>query len=244
MAIYVDTSTQVKKKNRLLAGVFGWVFIGLLITIVSAYAVGFILVYSLTGRGSADFVSVANMYSWLMILSVTVHLVLTITMNVMLIRNRRDGNIMVPYILYTANFGIMLSPYVLLVESATLGIGLGMALLLFGVMYLVARFSKANLRPLGMIGGSLFIGLLLISLITAFLPTSTGLYWFLSLGSFAAIMLITMYDIWVVVRMDRELPEEYVTRNLQLALALRIYIDFIWILVRIIQFVAISRSYN
>lgn len=244
MEIYVDTSTQTKAKNRLLSGVLGWVFIGLLITIVSAYAVAFGLIAGLKSNGLVSIDQIVSAYQWLMILSLVVHLVLTITMNVMFVRNKSDKNLVVPYIIYTANFGIMLSPYVLVTDAATLGIGLGIALLLFGVMYLVARYTKANLRPMGMIGGSLFMGLFLISLIVMFIPDTTTLSWILSLGSFAAIMMITMYDLWIVVKADQHVPAEAATKNLKIGLALRIYIDFIYILIRIIQFIAVAKNRN
>ncbi len=244
MEIYVDTSTQTKAKNRLLAGVLGWVFIGLLITIVSAYAVALGLILGLKSNGLVSIDQMATTYQWLMILSAVVHLVLTISMNVMFVRNRSDKSLVVPYIIYTANFGVMLSPYVLVTDAATLGLGLGMALLLFGVMYLVARYSKANLRPMGMIGGSLFMGLFFISLIVMFIPGATSLYWVFSLGSFAAIMMITMYDLWIVVKADQHLPAEAATKNLKIGLALRIYIDFIYILIRIIQFIAVAINRN
>ena len=72
MEIYVDTSTQTKAKNRLLSGVLGWVFIGLLITIVSAYAVAFGLIAGLKSNGLVSIDQIVSAYQWLMILSLVV----------------------------------------------------------------------------------------------------------------------------------------------------------------------------
>jgi FtsH-binding integral membrane protein len=165
-------------------------------------------------------------------------IILIIYIQFRVFRHVGDANILVPYILYTANMGLMLSILILTYELETLGIAFGLTAGVFGIMALYARYTKRNLSGVGLVGIGLFFGSIILMLINIFMR-STQIMWIVSFVSFGAVMLITMYDVWRITKISESGVE---SRNLALYFALNLFVDFIYLYMRILQFVAIARS--
>lgn len=234
MATYVDT-TSTKERNRLLSASFGWMFLGLVITAVVAFGTVGILTLGLNGANPELALS---KYLWLLVGSGIFQIILIIYIQFRVFRHVGDANILVPYILYTANMGLMLSILILTYELETLGIAFGLTAGVFGIMALYARYTKRNLSGVGLVGIGLFFGSIILMLINIFMR-STQIMWIVSFVSFGAVMLITMYDVWRITKISETGVE---SRNLALYFALNLFVDFIYLYMRILQFVAIARS--
>ena len=95
------------------------------------------------------------------------------------------------------------------------------------------------------IGIGFFLGAGILSLI-GFVLALTGalgaymhLYWIISLLAFAAMMFITIWDMW---RIKQIAEQGAMNDNLALYCAFNLYVDFIYILIRILSLLARNRK--
>jgi len=240
MADYIYGTTKEAKKTSLLAQTFGWVTIGLILT--SVISIGLALLFNtlLNNAGTnAEQTALMNIYLIVLGIASVIQIVLVIVIQFSVIRKGpTEKNITVPYLLYAANMGIVLSFLVLLMEFEILVSSLAITVILFALMYLFAKQTKLNLRPAGIVGGTLLIGGIILSIVNIFLQSS-GLDWLLSFVLFGAVMLITLFDLWQVAKAS----EAGVTsKNLAVFFAFNLFVDFIYIFIRIIYFVLRARS--
>ena len=114
-------------------------------------------------------------------------------------------------------------------------------------MFLIGWFTKRDLSILGMIGFGMIIGLLFIGLFNViwmlFFPGFEMIYWVVSYGMFAAMLLITIFDINRVKRIADSGEQSNKTAIL---CAFNLYVDFIYIFIRILSIVVriYARSRN
>lgn len=238
MAEFIDVPIREAKKTSLLAQTFGWVAIGLAIT--SALAIGLALLIGnlLINTDAVGQAAILSNYSIVVIASGIIQFVLVMVIQFTVIRKGPTAkNMLVPYIIYTANMGVLLSSFVLVIETDILAASLGITLILFAFMYLIAKQTKRNLSGLGIVGGALLMGGLILTLVN-FLLRSSELEWILSFVLFGAIMFITMFDMWRITKIS-ETGET--SKGLALYFAFTLYVDFIYILIRIIWFLGIAR---
>ena len=213
------------------AKVFLYMFFGLAITTIVAFGIGGIIYYSLTQ--GADPNMVGNVYYGLLIGSGISLFILMIIINFVTLRGRHS--ILFPALLYSVLMGVLLSSFTLFIDWRILGMAFGITSGIFLLMTLIAVFTKGNLRPLLALGFGLFIGSAILSLVNWLIGSST-LYWIVSFAVFAAIMFITMFDIWNIKKIcERGAMSE----NLALYCAFTLYVDFIYILIRVIYFLII-----
>lgn len=241
MANYIyDTTQTTKKTTTLLAQTFGWVTIGLLVTSVISIGLAFLLnTLLMNATSAAQELALMNNYMIVLGAASIVQFVLVLVIQFGVIRKGpMEKNITVPYLLYAANMGIVLSFLVLLVEFDILVSSLAITVILFAMMYLFAKQTKRNLNGLAIVGSSLLIGGLLLALLNFFLRSS-DLEWMVSFILFGAIMLITLFDIWQV---NKASQAGVTSKNLALFFAFNLYVDFVYIFIRIVYFIALSRS--
>jgi hypothetical protein len=105
----------------------------------------------------------------------------------------------------------------------------------FLLMGLIATFTRGNLAPLGMMGFGLILGAGVIALVNWFIGSST-LYWIVSFAIFAALMFITMFDIWNIKKITENGAGD---RNISYYCAFIMYVDFINIFIRILLYLVI-----
>lgn len=231
---FYETPNQevVSSKSRSgavsFAKIFLYMFIGLAITTAVAFGVGALLVFS-----APDLQAFFNVYLGLMIGSGIALIIMTFVINLVILRGRHS--ILIPAIIYCVLMGVLLSTFTIFVDWYLLGMAFGITCGVFLIMTLIAALSKGNLSPLLMLGMGLLMGSLLLALINWIIGSNT-IYWLVTFAIFAAMMLITMFDIWNIKKIT-ECGE--MSTNLELYCAFTLYVDFIYILIRIIYFLMI-----
>ena len=213
------------------AKVFLYMFFGLAITTAVAFGIGGIIYYSLTQ--GADPNLIGNVYYGLLIGSGISLFILMFIINFVTLRGRHS--ILFPALLYCVLMGVLLSGFTLFIDWRILGMAFGITCGIFLLMTLIAVFTKGNLRPLLALGIGLFIGSAILSLVNWLIGSST-IYWIVSFAVFAAIMFITMFDIWNIKKICEK---GAMSENLALYCAFTLYVDFIYILIKVIYFLII-----
>lgn len=142
---------------------------------------------------------------------------------------------------YSIVMGALLSP-IFLLDIWTIIISLGSTCLAFGVMALIAWTTKKNLSGLAIFGFSLLIGAFILSIFNFIISIFTGfvlLQWLVSFLFFIAILILTIVDLNHVKRIAQS---GMATKNLAIWCALNLYVDFIYIFIRILAIVASLRG--
>ena len=111
---------------------------------------------------------------------------------------------------------------------------------IFLLMTLIAVLTKGNLHPLLMVGIGLMIGAGVLSLVNWLIGSDT-IMWIVTFAMFAAIMFITMFDIWNIKKICER---GAMNTNLALYCAFTLYVDFIYILIRVLIFLIIIFAKN
>ena len=226
-----------------LGKVFAYMFAGLLITTLIALGLGALFNYLLlNNQAVTDFSATgAAILLGLLITSAIGIIVLSFVVPITVARGRHS--VLVPSIIYAVLMGVLLSTICIVVPWYLLGITFGITSLIFGLMALIAFLAKGKLNGLAIAAIGLLIGAGFIAL-TMWILMLTGvdvtlLYWIVSLAVFAAMMLITIWDLW---RIKKIAENGEMTNNLSLYCAFILYNDFIYILLRVLRIVLIVMS--
>lgn len=229
-----EESRKAYNSNALsIAKVFGYMFGGLLITGLVAFLLAFIFFNWM----QSDFENASNVLFFLMI-ATSIGTIVTSFIVSLQMRKQKMSAVLIPAIIYTVLMGVMLSTFVLFLDWRLLGGAFIATSLIFGVMALISFLSKGNLNGLMIVGMGLIFGAGIISLFTWFLylispATFQIFYWIITLGMFAGMMFITMWDIWNI----KKLAEAgMLTNNVSLYCAFNLYVDFIYIFIRMVYF--------
>lgn len=232
----VETSSTA----RFMGKVFLYMFIGLLISAIFAGGTAALLLYVLEPQfgEQGDWV-----YIWTMIGSAFGLLIVAIWANFGVFRHK-TRLIYVPFILYSVFLGILCSSFVIFINIYDIAIAFGITCLCFATMGLVGFFSKASMKPFILVVIAVSIGLLLLTIVNCFLYFTNYVAWewidaIVTYGFFGVIMLITMIDMHNI-RKIAEKGEQ--SRNLVLYCAFTLYVDFVWILIKVLSIMARSRN--
>ena len=154
----------------------------------------------------------------------------------------RQGKTVGPaFFTYSIVMGALLSP-VFILDIWTIIISLGSTCLAFAVMALIAWTTKKNLSGLAIFGMSLLIGAFVLSIFNLIISLITGfvvLQWLVSFLFFFAILILTIVDLNHVKKIAQS---GMGTKNLAIWCALNLYVDFIYIFIRILAIVASIRN--
>ena len=246
MTSFTYDATDKRSVNSLIGRVYGYMFFGLLITAIVAIGVG--LLFNLWIFGtlgiSSDLGNIETINGTGLIVMFITMIVSAIALFIMSFvvhaRAFRGKALQIPALIYSLLMGTMLSSLVMFVPWPILGITFAITSGIFGIMFLMSYLSKGSLNALGMIGfalliGSAFLGLIgWIFMLTGFLGAYMHLYWIISLVSFAAIMFITIWDMW---RIKQIAQEGEMSDNIVLYCAFILYVDFIYLFLRVLRIV-------
>lgn len=220
--MYYDATVE-RSSSFSLSKVFGWLFMAMGITAVSAYGFAFLFMSNLiSGEAVAG----------IMIAAILLMFVETFVIQYRVLRNNKS--LLIPYIIYSLTMGVMLSTVIAVVNSVYIALAFGITAGLFGVMALYGYFTKRNLNTMGALAFTLLFGSLIVSLINIFMGSET-IDWIVSFVSFGAIMLFISFDMW---RIKKIADAGFGNSNLCLYCAFQLYIDFIYIFMRVISFMA------
>ena len=175
---------------------------------------------------------IANAYLGTMIASGIALLILTFVIQFVFLRGKHS--ILVPALIYCLLMGTLLSTFTILLENNywLLGMAFGITAGIFLLMTLIAVISRGNMAPLLMVGIGLLIGSGILALVN-WIIGSTMIMWIVTFAIFAAIMFITIFDIWNIKKICER---GEMTNNLALYCAFTLYVDFIYILIRVLYF--------
>ena len=212
-------------RKKILPQVFGWMFLGLLITFVSAYVV------------SINTNMLINIYSggfyWIFVI---VELILA---GVLSIRIGKMKGITATclYLFYTFLTGLTLSLIFVAYEMASIIVVFLVTALLFGIFALIGKFTKIDLSKFGIYLFMGLVGILILYLINIFIANDT----IDMIGCILGIIIFlgyVAYDIQRILRSEGTLEN----RNLAIIGAFSLYLDFINIFIDLLNLFGSSKD--
>ena len=241
-----NSGTMTKSTGLSIAKVFSYMFFGLLITTAIAIGLGILFQRVLLANASTDLEArIQETGALILLIALIVAfigiIVLSIVVPIVAIRNRHS--VLVPAIIYCVLMGVVLSTLVIFIDWFVLGLTFGITAGIFGLMALIALLSKSRLNGLAIAAIGLFVGAGILALVMWILMIAgveiTTLYWAISLITFAAVMLIT---IWDMARIKAIAERGEMNPNVSLYCAYVLYNDFIIIFLRLLRFVLLATS--
>ena len=222
-----------------IAKVFGYMAIFILVTALITIGLGVGLNYwLLSATTEEELVQLAETIVVLLIVAGVGLLVTTIVSQVVFLKGKHS--VVVPAIIYAALMGIVIGLVAALINDwAILGVTFGITAGVFGIMALIGLLSKGRLTALGLIGmglmfGAMFISLFMIIIMIFFPSLYEWYYWIVSFMMFAAVMFMTIYDISHIKALA---ANGALNKNLSMYLAFNLYVDFIYLFMRILMIV-------
>jgi FtsH-binding integral membrane protein len=210
-----------------LSRVFGWMGLALAITALLSFGV-----YLGLESGLID----QQLYGGLLIGAVVVYFLTYLFVMFSGLRGGR-GNALIPFILYAASFGVLLSTLPFVYPYEMIATAFGISAFVFGAFALYGAVTKQNLNSLGQFAIVALLGAIILMVINLFIR-SQPLDILLSFVVFGAVLLIVAYQVWVVKQLA---GAGMMTRNQEIMAALGLYISFMNIFLRILRFLAMSR---
>ena len=212
-------------KKKILPQVFGWMFLGLLITFISAYVV------------SINTNMLINIYSggfyWVFVIA---ELILA---GVLSIRIGKMKGITATclYLFYTFLTGLTLSLIFVAYEMSSIIIVFLVTALLFGIFALIGKFTKIDLSKFGTYLFMGLIGILILYLINIFIANDT-------INIIGCILGIIIFLGYVAFDIQRILKSEGTLENRNLAIigAFSLYLDFINIFIDLLNLFGNSKD--
>lgn len=212
-------------KKKILPQVFGWMFLGLLITFISAYIVSIntnmlIKIYS----GGFYWVFVIAELILAGVLSIRIGKMKGITATCL-------------YLFYTFLTGLTLSLIFVAYEMSSIIIVFLVTALLFGIFALIGKFTKIDLSKLGTYLFMGLIGILILYLINIFIANDT-------INIIGCILGIIIFLGYVAFDIQRILKSEGTLENRNLAIigAFSLYLDFINIFIDLLNLFGNSKD--
>lgn len=238
----LDKQTSSSSTGLNLAKVFAYMFSALIITAAIAVAVGF---GWRSWLQSADRSNVVGKINAILAVSGFLTIITTLIMNFVCLKQGKGVKIM--FYIFAALMGVTLSTLTIYTEELPIvGIAFGMTSAVFALMWLVAFIGKDKLNPLATVGITVLLGAGLVALITWIITLFTRnvnntVIWVLDFIIFGAIMLITIVDI---ARIQKIAAQGEMYDDLAVFCACTLYVDFIYILVRIATWLIIAYANN
>ncbi len=234
---------QKQTGHKFLGVVFFYMFIGLFITAGVSALLGLLFsnVWPITDYSNPEINTYYWSYMWVLIGASIAQIVLVIWISFAVLKSNK--NMWIPYVLYSICMGVLISSFTIFIPFYILAISFGLTCLCFGSMALLGYFAKGNLNNIALVAIGLFVGAAFIGLFNLFFfiwfPAAYDIiYLIISFATFGAMMLITMYDVWKIKKFTER---GETSNNIALYCAFNLYVDFIYIFVRIVYFVMIAK---
>ena len=207
--------------NKFLSKVFGWMFIGLLITFGTGFLVSsneIMLINILSGPGLA------------VILIMELLLVIFLSAR---IAKMSSSVAKASFILYSFVNGLFFSTYFVEFEISSLIFVFLITAIIFGIFALIGATTKLDLTKMGTYLLMGLIGIIICGVINIFVGSSSFDF-ILSVVGVILFLGYTAYDVKMIMNSDKfsMIPEE----NLAIYGALELYLDFINLFIRLIEF--------
>lgn len=238
-------SSNVTSSKSFVAKVFLYIGLGLLITFGVAFGLG-ALFTQLIGLGSPDIltdlnVAAAKTYLIILVSAIILEIVSLIWITISF---RRGRGSLVPYIIYTIVMGIFISAFTMFIDFWIIASSFGITSLVFGAMGLAAYLLGDKAKWFGIVGFGLLFGAIIVSLFNTIVwlitkdPATLQISSILSIVVLLAMLLITIFDFY---RMNKIAASGQGNNNLALYCAFNLYVDFIYIFIRVLSLLASAK---
>jgi uncharacterized protein len=226
---FTSNSQVDVRSSSFLSRVYGYMAVGIFISAIVAFAAafGFKAWFDFDQSESAYMT-----YLYVLIGSFVGLLITSIVISFVSLRGKHS--IIIPAIIYSILMGVVFSEFVLFVPFYIVGTAFAITAMTFGIMYFIGKVVKRNLNWLGTLGYGLLMGAFMLSIFFFILHLVDAFDWMYVLidgAIFVAMLLITMYDVWRIQQIANRGGE---SNNLALYCAFSLYVDFMYILMRLI----------
>lgn len=221
---FEEEYATVRGMNAFISKVFGWMFIGLLLTAGVAYYVS-TNVSLMTALLKNSFIFFGLLIGELVLVAV---LSARIT-------KLKYGTALGMFFGYAALNGVTLSIIFLAYTGSSIVTAFGITAITFGIMCVYGYFTKADLTQFRTILFMGLIGIIVLSVVNIFLRSS-GVEWFISILSLIVFLGLTAYDMQKLKAYYFGTEGNAVLReNLGIIGALALYLDFINLFLTILR---------
>lgn len=223
--IYYENSNS---STNTMTKVFGWLFYAILLTSLTAFGLPYLLV--MTGATEA--------YSTILMVGLIAVFLLSFIGNIVIMKTRSKTTAITVYSLFAISMGIWISPLVIVYELGTIIYSLFITSAIFGIMAVYGAITKRDLSSFGTFLFMLLLGCFILSLFNIFFASSQ-LNWFLSYIILAIYIGFIAFDIQ---RVKRLAQSGNLNLNISLLMALNLYIDFVYVFIRVVSLVANNKK--
>ncbi len=205
-------------KNQLLPKVFGWMFIGLLLTFITAYYISI---------NEYTFYKIFSGSGYLIFLLLELGLVFFLSARV---HKMSPNTAKIVFMLYSIVSGVTFSSIFIVYELQSIIVLFLAAAILFGIFALLGYFTKLNLDKLGTYLIMALVAVLVCTIINIFVGNST---FDIIISSICLIVFVgfTAYDMQKIKR----LCSSSISENVAIIGALELYLDFINIFISLLD---------
>ena len=198
-----------------MSRVFGWMFIGLIITAITA-------AFTATSENMINMLY-SSRFTYLGFIILEFVFVWFISSRAM---HMDYGMAAAAFIMYSVLNGITLSFIFLLYTGNSVALAFFMTAGFFGFMSVYGLVTKTDLTSLGSLFLMGLIGLIIVSVVNIFLNSST-LYWIISFVGVAIFLGLTAYDSQKIKAISLQYTGTEKERNVAILGALILYLDFV-----------------
>ena len=206
-------------ENKLLSKTFLWMFLGLLVTFATGYAV------------SSNPVMIENVFGGMFYIFIILELVLVLVLSARVMKMSPVGAKMC-FLLYSFVSGLTFSSIFIVYNLTSITSVFLISALVFGIMALIGYTTKVDLTKVGFYLMMALIGAIIVMIVNIFL-NNPMVDTFISIVCLIVFIGITAYDVQKIKVLESSgLPED----NLAIYGALDLYLDFINIFLHLLQF--------
>lgn len=214
---------NIENNNKLFTKVYGWMFVGLLISFITGYYVSTKpnMVYNL-----------ANGY-WILAL-IEIGLCIWLSAG---IRKMQTMTAKILFCLYSFITGLTFSFIFVVFKVESIVLVFGITALLFAIMTLIGHFSNIDLTKLGSILFMGLLGIIIASLINLFIGSETLNLGLVIIGIVIFILYIA-YDVQKIKYVANTLEED----KAAIICAFELYLDFINLFIKLLRLLGKSKD--
>jgi FtsH-binding integral membrane protein len=225
-----DTMNTENSFGSFLRGVYAWMFLGLLLTAITAFVVS-------TNQSLAQIV-IGNSFVFYGLMVVELILVFVLASRV---RSMSSSTATFLFLLYSVLNGATFASIFLAYTGASIVLAFAGTAVMFGVVSLYGSITKKDLTGLGHFMGMALIGLIVVSLIDIFFA-SQALDWITSWAGVVIFTALTAYDTQKMKRLYGSMDSKADERSASVMGALTLYLDFINLFLDLLRIFGRQRS--
>ena len=211
------------ENNKVFTKVYGWMFIGLLVSFITGYFVSL---------NQTMVLNISKSYFILVLIEMGLCIWLSAG-----IRKMQKSTAQILYLLYAFFTGLTFSIIFLVFKMSSIIMVFGITSLAFGIMALIGTFTKMDLSKLGNILLMGLIAIILASIINIFINSQLFDLGLTIIG-IVIFMLYIAYDVAKIKRTMEYLEED----KAAIICAFELYLDFINIFIKLIRFFGKSKD--